>query len=70
MTVDEAIKVIEEFKDILRMCDIPIYDNEEEAFKTLIKAALNWDSVTSCYSFTFATEEFKSMIKKLEEECE
>lgn len=42
MTVDEAIKVIEEFEDILRMCDIPIYDNEEEAFETLIKAALEY----------------------------
>ncbi len=44
MTVDEAIEVIEEFKDILRMCDIPIYDNEEEAFETLIKAALKGES--------------------------
>lgn len=30
------------------MCDIPIYDNEEEAFETLIKAALEYEALNVC----------------------
>lgn len=43
MTVNEAIEVIEEFCEDLWLCDIPIYDNEQEAFEMLIKAALEYE---------------------------
>ena len=39
MTVDEAIKIVEEFCEDLWSCDIPIYDNEQEAIETLIEVA-------------------------------
>lgn len=39
MTIDEAIKTLEEFRESLKEIGVQIYDNENEAFETLIKAA-------------------------------
>ena len=46
MTIDEAIKTVEEFEENLWSCDIPIYNNEEEALETLIKAAKEYEMLS------------------------
>lgn len=39
MKIDEAIEIVVEFIEDLRMSDVPIYNNEEEALEILIKVA-------------------------------
>ncbi len=43
MTVDKAIEIVEKFCENLRTCDIPVYNNEQEALDTLIKAAKEYE---------------------------
>lgn len=48
MKIDEAIKTLEEFRGILKEIGVQIYDNENEAFETLIKAAKECEMLREC----------------------